>query len=152
MKFKIELLSDKEADEEIVLRCRTIDERVMRAQSLFSALFDEPEELQLMRGNVECFVPLADILFFETAGNHVSAHTKDAMYDTDLTLTALASRLPYNFIRVSKSGILNAKQVSSIARNLTGASEVTFKNTAKRTYVSRAYYKAFKDRLTEIRL
>ncbi len=152
MKLKLEILSDTESEEEIIIRCRSMDERMIRAQSMLSALFDKPEELALMRGNVECFVPLADILFFETAGSHVSAHTKDAMYDTALTLTELANRLPYNFIRVSKSGILNARQVSTIARNLTGASEVTFKDSAKRTYVSRAYYKAFKDRLTEIRL
>lgn len=152
MKLKIEILPDKQSEEEIVIRCHALNERVLRAQSMLSAVFDKPEELALMRGNVECFVPLADILFFETQDGHVAAHTKDAMYDTPMTLTALASRLPYNFIRISKSGILNAKQVSSVARNLTGASEVTFKNTSKRTYISRAYYKAFKDRLTEIRL
>lgn len=57
--------------------------------------------------------------------------------------------LPSYFLRVSKSTILNTREVYSITRNLTAASLVEFSGTHKKVYVSRSYYKALKLLLDE---
>ena len=152
MKLNIEV--DEEACEEITIRCRKIDARVLRAEKILKQMFDTSDDLCLLHDNTECFVPVSEILFFETDGSTrgVAAYTKDRKYHTDRTLAQLEAELPYSFIRASKSCILNAMKVSAIARNLTGASEVSFRSSDKHTYVYRSYYKPLKERITELRL
>ena len=59
--------------------------------------------------------------------------------------------LPRNFMRVSKSAILNLNLVYSVEKNITASSLVRFMGTDKIVYVSRIYYKAMKQRLDERR-
>ena len=41
--------------------------------------------------------------------------------------------------------------ISAIRKNLTGASEVMFKNCDKKVYLSRSYYRLLRDKLGEVR-
>ena len=50
-----------------------------------------------------------------------------------------------------KSTILNINHIYSITRNITSSSLVEFKNTHKKVYVSRSYYKVLKLKLSEKR-
>ena len=56
------------------------------------------------------------------------------------------------FFRISKSAILNTRQVQAVHKNLAGASEVEFINSHKKVFVSRNYFKAFTEKLEEKRL
>jgi DNA-binding LytR/AlgR family response regulator len=60
--------------------------------------------------------------------------------------------LPGNFIRVSKSSILNSAKVRAIHKNITGASEVEFVGSNKKVFVSRNYFKVLMAKLEEKRL
>ena len=62
MKLNIEV--DEEACEEITIRCRKIDARVLRAEKILKQMFDTPDDLCLLHDNTECFVPASEILFF----------------------------------------------------------------------------------------
>ena len=108
-------------------------------------------EICLHLEDEEFFVPYGETLFFETDGARTAAHTAKAMYYTELRLCELADILPYSFIRVSKSCIVNSAAVSSITRNVTGSSEVRFRG-GKKTYVSRKFYKDLIERIRETRL
>jgi len=66
-------------------------------------------------------------------------------------LYELEEMLPNNFVRVSKSTILNVNQIYSINRNLTSSSLVQFYKSYKQVYVSRNYNKILKQRLEERR-
>lgn len=55
-------------------------------------------------------------------------------------------------MRISKSAILNTKQIYSINRNLTASSVVEFTGTHKRVFVSRYYYKPLISKLEEQKL
>lgn len=105
----------------------------------------------LYKGNVEYYISLDNILFFETMDNCISAHTVNNVYETTYRLYELEELLPGYFMRVSKSTILNLNHIYSISRNLTASSEVQFNNTHKQVYVSRYYYKSLKCRLEEKR-
>ncbi|HJE86770.1 LytTR family transcriptional regulator [Levilactobacillus brevis] len=93
-------------------------------------------------------VKLADILFFEASDHQVAVHTATARYTTSQRLYELAASLPPQFMRVSKSAILNRTQVCSLEHAVTG-NLVKFQNSHKQLYVSRRYYQALKRALEE---
>ncbi|MCL2884985.1 MAG: LytTR family transcriptional regulator, partial [Oscillospiraceae bacterium] len=86
--------------------------------------------------------PADTVLFFETDGGDVYAHTANDAFQVRERLYELSDILPPSFLRVSKSAILNAHKVYSIQRNLTASSRVEFEGSHKVLYVSRFYYKA----------
>lgn len=150
MKIRIDI-DENISENEIVIRCNRLDER---AQKIYSSLMDitrGDQNLVLYKGNVEFYISMDDILFFETLDHGISAHTANDVYDTTYRLYELEKLLPGYFMRVSKSTILNTNHIYSITRNLTASSEVQFKNTHKQVFVSRNYYKVLKFRLDEKR-
>lgn len=90
-------------------------------------------------------------MFFETSGTSIHAHTSDNFYQVKNKLYELEKILPSNFIRVSKSTIINVKHIYSIEKNITSSSIVQFSNTHKQVYVSRNYYKLLKQRIDQSR-
>lgn len=148
MKIRIDI-DENIGEDEIVIHCKRLDDR---AQKIYSSLMDitkGDQSLVLYKGNVEYYLSLDDILFFETLDHGISAHTVNDVYETTYRLYELEELLPGYFMRVSKSTILNSNHIYSITRNLTASSEVQFKNTHKQVFVSRNYYKALKFRLEE---
>ncbi len=150
MGFKVRIEIDPDCDEEIIIRCRNMSEEAMRIESVVSAL--EASEMELELGEKLHFVKISSLLFFETDGSKTAAHTVDRMYYTDLKLYELEERLPNSFMRISKSCIINVNAVSSIHKEITGICEAFFRNTPKKVYVSRSYYKPFKEKINETRL
>ena len=150
MGFKVRIEVNPDAEEEIIIKCKNITDEVIAIQSAIAN--NENGELELTLGENTHFVKTNKILFFETSGTKTTAHTKERMYYSDLKLYELEERLPRSFMRISKSCIINVKAISSIRREITGICEAFFADTAKKVYISRSYYKAFKYRLNETRL
>jgi DNA-binding LytR/AlgR family response regulator len=150
MKVSIDINEDLK-EEEIIIRCGRLDGKVQKVYDALMELVKGSQQLLLHKGNVEYYLPLDSILFFETTENCISAHTVDNVYETTYRLYELEERLPGYFMRVSKSTILNLNHIYSISRNLTASSEVQFFDTHKQVYVSRNYYKSLKIRLDEKR-
>lgn len=149
MKIRIEICP--EGEDEIIIRCRERDGRIQSIERVLDGIVKARRELVLYIGNSEYYVPISDILFFETMDSRVCAHTKDAMYSSPHKLFELENLLPSSFVRISKSAIANVMQISSLSRELVGNGELRFYKTEKKTYFSRAYYKILKDRIEEIR-
>ncbi len=80
------------------------------------------------------------------------AHTETELFETHKKLYELEEVLGGSFLRISKSAIVNLNRIYAIQRSLTASSEIAFQGTHKRIYVSRAYYKALKEKLEEKRL
>ena len=150
MSFKVKLEIDPSNEEEIVIRCKGITQDVIELEAYLSKATSKT--LDLFIGSDEYFISTDELLFFETESDKVTAHSKDKMYYTNLKLYELEERLPKSFMRVSKACILNLNAVSSLNRDITGICEVRFKNTIKKVYVSRGYYKLFREKLNEMRL
>jgi DNA-binding LytR/AlgR family response regulator len=150
MKLRVELI-DESDQPEIIVRCHARDAKVQLLERAMETLLDADAEMVLTLGDTEYYVPKRDILFFETVDNKVVAHTRDKMYYTTHRLLELETIMPASFVRASKSCIINANKVFSLAHNLTGASLVTFYGCEKVVYTSRAYYKVLKDKIHEIR-
>lgn len=150
MSFKVRVEIDEECDEEIIIRCKSITDEVIQLQSLLTNT--ENGEIELEFGGQIHFVRISKILFFESANGKSVAHTNDRMYYTDKKLYELEAVLPKSFLRISKSCIVNTKAVSSIRRDLTGIGEAFFASTPKKVYISRGYYKQFREKINETRL
>ena len=150
MGFKVRVEIDPECDEEIIIRCRNVSDEIARIESLVSSI--DPCEMELELGNDLYFVKTEQILFFETDGSKTAAHTVDRMYYTDLKLYELEERLSKSFMRISKSCIINVNAVSSIHKEITGICEAFLRDTVKKVYVSRGYYKQFREKINETRL
>ncbi|MDL2325417.1 LytTR family transcriptional regulator, partial [Ruminococcaceae bacterium OttesenSCG-928-A16] len=105
--------------------------------------------LVFYKQNQEFYFPLEEVLFFETEGEQVYAHTVGDAYRIKYRLYELEELLPRNFIRVAKSTIVNTAQVYSVTRNLTASSLVHFNGTHKQIYASRHYYKMLREKLNE---
>ena len=150
MKVKIEM-DESLQEEEVIIRCREINEKVLQAQAAVIGLEGTGSSMALRQGDKEYYLPLEDILFFETENKIIYAHTRDKMLETGYKLYQLEELLPNAFLRISKSAIVNLNQVYSITRNLTASSLVEFMHSHKRVYVSRNYYKMLVERLAEKR-
>lgn len=143
MKVRIERLGDGEEDE-VVIRCSRVDDTVQKIQRFIEDQTAQQVSFTFYKDNQEFYFPVDRVLFFETEGEYVYAHTEKDSFRIKLRLYELEETLPGYFIRSSKSTIINSRQVYSITRNLTASSLVAFKNTHKHVYVSRHYYQPLK--------
>ena len=150
MKIRLEL-DGSITEEEIVIRCADLSEEVQLIQKTLAELAAKRQRFVFYKGDTEYYLSLEEILFFETEGKVIYAHTVDAMYQVKDRLYELEEFLPGYFMRISKSTILNTNKVYSIQRNLTASSVVEFQNTHKQVFVSRHYYKPLKEKLEERR-
>lgn len=116
-----------------------------------SDMLSQKAQIAFYKNNVEYYICLSKILFFETEEMGISAHTNDDAYQVKYKLYELEGILMNNFMRVSKSTIVNIDYIYSIERNLTSSSIVEFQDTHKKVYVSRYYYKPLKSKLLEKR-
>lgn len=151
MKVRIEINENIHDEDEVIIRCSKLDDRVRRIFDTVTDITKGSMHLLLSRGNVDFYIPLDSILFFETSDSCISAHTAQSVYETTYRLYELEELLPGYFMRISKSTIINLNHVYSISRNLTSSSAVQLRNTHKQVFVSRHYYKSLKERLEEKR-
>ncbi len=150
MKITTELCG--EGEEEILIRCQSRTEAVRHIESVLQALVESERDLVLRAAGVEHYVPVAEILFFEAGNGKVYAHTATETYTTEYKLFELERILPESFTRISKSAIANIMQVSSLSRELVGNGKLTFANSDKITYFSRAYYHSLRTKIDKMRL
>lgn len=148
MKVRIEL--DPEMDEpEMIIRAPRLTEDVARLQQLI--LEQKMTPLTFYKDRSEYFVDVSEILFFETDGEKIYGHTKEEAYEVRQKLYELEEILPIAFCRISKSTIVNTKQIYAIEKSFSGTSTVNFYQTHKQVHVSRHYYQLLKERLKEMR-
>ena len=148
MKLRIEPIAEEEA-EEIVIRCHRVDDRIQRLQRAILDATSGQQQLAFYKGTDAYYFPLDTVLFFETDGDHVYAHTAADAYRIKYRLYELEAILPACFLRVSKSAIVNVAQIYAVSRDLTAAVRIQFAGTHKQIYASRRYTPALQARLQE---
>ena len=146
MKIRIEVIPEIE-ETEIVIQCKEVDEAISQIQKAISDTTTRKQSFIFFKEEREYFFSLDEIVFFETADNQMHAHTGSDVFQVKYRLYELEEILPGNFMRVSKSTILNTDRIISITKNLASANTVSFTETHKQVFVSRYYYRALKDKL-----
>lgn len=148
MKIHIEIINDLK-EEELIIRCPRVDETIEKIHKYALEQSTLKSKIIFYKKNQEFYFPLEEVLFFETEGERIYAHTVNDAYSVKFRLYELESILPRYFVRAAKSAIVNIMQVYSINRNLTASSLISFTNSHKHVYVSRSYYREFKRLLEE---
>lgn len=148
MKIRIDVQSELQEDE-VLIRCSKMNDQIQKIHQFILDQNSQSMKIVFYKQNTEYYFALDQVLFFETEGDQVYAHTKEDSYKTKYRLYELEQLLPGQFVRVSKSTILNSEKIHSLQRNLAAASLVEFQGTHKHVYVSRRYYAALRQRLRE---
>lgn len=148
MRIRIEL-DDGLDDVELVIRASHLGPEVQAIQQALNQV-NKPA-LVFYKGNSEYFLPLEELLFFETDGAKIFAHTKADAYEVKLKLYELEDYLPSYFCRISKSSIVNMRVIYSLEKSFSGTSTISFYDTVKQIHVSRHYYQLLKEKLRETR-
>lgn len=151
MNIKIEV-DESISDTEVVIRCRELSDEILVMQKQLLQSAKETLKIEAEKNGVTYYLSLGEIIFFETNQNQIAVHTVDQIYMTRFRLHELEDMLPGKFVRVSKSAIINISKLHSICKNITGASEVTFLGSHKKTFVSRNYYRMLMEKIKEKRL
>ena len=143
MKITIETPKEGEEDE-IIVRCASLDERLM---SLISAL--KTEQIMLAGYMDDKIVKLApkDIFYFEAVDNKVFAYSGKSVYEVRKKLYEIEEEYAYtDFLRISKSAIVNVAKIAYIRPLLNGRFEAKLKNDEK-IIISRQYVMDLKKKL-----
>lgn len=147
VKIRIEVVRDL-AEDEMVIRCGRVDDSIRRIHQYVLEQTQPGEKITFYKENQEFYFPLEEVLFFETEGEHIYAHTAGDAYRIRYRLYELEKLLPNDFVRASKSAIVNARQIYSITRNIAASSLIKFVGSHKQVFVSRYYYAELRRRLT----
>ena len=138
MRTRIERIED-ENDEEVVIRCRQITPEIEAVARQFEHFGNKPVLPAFFKDDRQYYLSLSEILFFETDAERVFAHTAADAFETRMRLYELEARLPGNYVRVSRSAVVNIKHVYSIQKSLTRVSLISFRKSHKILYCSRMY-------------
>ncbi|MBP5325105.1 MAG: LytTR family transcriptional regulator [Pseudobutyrivibrio sp.] len=151
MKINIDI-DDSLQQDMITIHCREITDEILELQRLLSQKQTGGQKISAYMDDTEYYVDVKTILFLEADGNYISVQTAKSIYRVRQKLYELEELLPRDFLRVSKSTIVNTELIASIKKNITGASEISFRNSTKKAYASRNYIKALIEIMDEKRL
>ena len=123
---------------EVIVRCKRMDAQTAR---LIELLRLSDARLTGEKDGETCILDGADVLYIDTVDRGTFLYTEDGVFETRLRLYELEEQLgPRDFVRVSKSAIVNFDQVKSLRPDLGGRLRLTLSNgevvVANRQYVA----------------
>lgn len=91
-------------------------------------------------------IPIEEVLYIRSEQRQLMAYTKTQQLRIQARLYQLEAQLPNNFIRISKSEIINILNIKQLSLNPNGMIHIEMKH-GEDTYSSRRYLKQLKGRL-----
>ena len=129
---------------EVTIHCKRISTEI---ESIISKLRIMDLKLTGRLNNQTYILDAAKVLYIDVADKRTFFYTSGEVYETDLRLYELEEQLAaLDFIRTSKSCIINFNQISSIKADLGGKLLVTLTNQEK-LMISRQYAQIIKHKL-----
>lgn len=145
MKIIIETPQPQEEDS-ITLRLHQIDASTLQ---FISDMRMKQETLIGMQNNKLCRLYLYDIYYIESIDNKTFAYCETQVYEIKQKLYQIEETYTYsNFLRISKSCIINISHLSSIAPSLSGRFAAMMDNGEK-VSISRQYLPMLKKKISQ---
>ena len=143
MKITVEHIDSEE--NEVILRCRELDDEMLRLLALVRAgmqkLLVWNERKDLLPLNV------SDVVYCETVEEKTFVYTESGMYQTALTLSELEERwAAMGLLRCGKSCVANLYAIRRLRSCGGGRIEATL-STGEKIVISRHYVPALRERL-----
>lgn len=141
----IQIIESNDETLKVIIKCRQVNDKVLRLKSHIE-LFDQKI---LAKGEDENFVIEAnDVLYFEAFDDRTFLYTIDNVLEVKLRLYELEAFLSEkDFIRISKSHIVNINKISKLKPELNRTLLLTLCD-GEQLSVSRNYVKQFKELLS----
>ncbi|MEN6351685.1 MAG: LytTR family DNA-binding domain-containing protein [Syntrophomonas sp.] len=143
MKIIIEDIPDGEEDQ-IIIRCSEINNEILQLIS------DIKSQQQLIIGydkNAIHRLNPADVYYFDTVDNKTFAYCKTKVFEIRKKLYELeAEFVNSDFLRISKSVILNIKKIQKVSPDFSGRFEA-FLDNGEKIIISRQYVPNLKKKL-----
>ena len=144
MKITIETPKPGEEDE-IIVRCASLDDKFMKL--IYSLKAEQDNKLTgYMDDKIVKLTP-KDIFYFESVDNKVFAYLSKGVYEVHKKLYEIEEEYFYtDFLRISKSAIVNVAKIAYIRPIFNGRFEAKMKNDEK-IIISRQYVLDLKKKL-----
>ncbi len=150
MKVNLDLDPDQN-NTQITIHAKSLTPEVEHLYHLLTQESNHPDQIEGYIDDKAYYLNLNEILFFETDSKQVMAHTKRQSFLVKHKLYELEKLLVGQFMRVSKSTILNLDQIYALTRSISNC-QIEFYDSYKTVYVSRRYYRELRQKLEERRL
>ncbi len=130
---------------QVIIKCRQIDDEIMQLKYHIE-MFDK--KLQGKKDNELYFVNSSDVLYFESVDNRTFLYTRDDVMEIRQRLYELEIILSdKDFIRISKSQIININKVASLKPEINRTILATMCN-GEQLSISRKYVPAIRSLLS----
>ena len=131
----------RERKEQVLIRCHAVTEEVREIAAFVKS---RQGSLTGIKDSRQYEIAVSDIYYFESVDGKTFLYTKDQVYETSYRIYELESMLrPKNFLRVSKSMLLNLMKIRSIQSALNGRFAAVLL-TGEEVIISRSYVKGLK--------
>lgn len=141
----IQIVEQAKEPLQVIIKCRQIDEEILRLKSHIE-LFDR--KLSAKKENELHFINLSDVLYFESVDNRIYLYTEKDVLEIKQRLYELEYLLSdKDFIRISKSQIVNIQKIASLKPELNRTILATMCN-GERLSISRKYVKPLRNLLS----
>ncbi len=143
--MKITIMDRQDGEEdEIIIKCRQVDEQILK---MVYALKAGQEKLTGIKDGSIVQIAPKDVYYFEAVDNKVFLYLEKEVYETRYKLYELEERFRgTDFLRVSKSYIMNLSKVQRLSPGFNGRFEAIMKNGEK-LVISRQYVPVLKEKL-----
>ncbi|MDO4285144.1 MAG: LytTR family DNA-binding domain-containing protein [Eubacteriales bacterium] len=141
----IKIVEDIKSTLQIMIKCKKINEEIFRLKQHIE-LFDK--KLYAQKDNELFLVHSSDVLYFDSVDNRTFLYTSADVMEVKQKLYELETFLSdKDFVRISKSQIVNINQIKSLKPELNRTILVTMFN-GEQLYISRKYVKAIRNMLS----
>ena len=131
----------RERKEQVLIRCHAVTEEVREIAAFVKS---RQGSLTGTKDSRQYEIAVSDIYYFESVDGKTFLYTKDQVYETSYRIYELESMLrPKNFLRVSKSMLLNLMKIRSIQSALNGRFAAGLLS-GEEVIISRSYVKGRK--------
>lgn len=143
--MKVTILdTEPNEEEEIIIKCNFLDDDMLKLINYFK---QGCKKLPVYKDGKMFFLEPQEVFYFESVEQKVFAYGRLEVYQVKSKLYELMEELPgRDFIRASKSTILNLNKIVSLAPAFGGRYEALLENQEK-VIISRQYISALKEKL-----
>lgn len=130
-----------------ILHINKMSESIAEIISMLEKEHVSSQTLPATKDKKTFFLQLENIAIIRSEGREIACY--DAMknrYVLDQPLYELENALHHRFVRISKSAIVNIRQIDHVQASFNGTMELVMKNGVI-DYISRSFRKCFKERL-----
>ena len=144
--MKVNLFVSRDIEEPYAdIHTNELTDNITKAMSILES-DDSNDMLAVKKGSDIALLEFGDVYMFRVEDRQVKVYTEDNEYQVKKPLYQVEENLTSDFVRISKTTIVNLKKVERVAPSLKGMMFIQLKNGLKDN-ISRKYLPDFKQAL-----